>query len=89
MADDDYVQGWYCMPYNSKTDCQLWQWEMDGSNYVIKGKNYRKSSTTLDTAIPEKKPKAYFDDTAAWSANTAVEYKQTGASGTPVQKSAT
>ena len=47
MANDDYVQAWWCMPYDNKLDCNLWQWEMDGTNYVIKGKNYRKSPTTL------------------------------------------
>ena len=40
MANDDYVQAWWCMPYSSKMDCNLWQWEMDGTNYIIKGKNY-------------------------------------------------
>lgn len=88
MADNDYVQAWWCMPYGSSTDCNLWQWERDGSNYIIKGKNYRKSSTTIDSAIPVKKPKKYFDDTSAWSEETWIEYKQTGASGTPAKTSA-
>ena len=86
MANDDYVQAWWCMPYNSKMDCNLWQWEMDGTNYVIKGKNYRKSTTTLPSPA-ETKPKAWFDKSAnGFTAETAVEYKQTGDNKTPAKK---
>ena len=90
MSNDDYVQTWWCMPYNSKMDCNLWQWEMDGTNYIIKGKNYQKSTTTLDNSIPTLKPKAYFDKSGnGYTAETAVEYKQTGNNTTPAKKSAT
>ena len=84
MANDDYVQSWYCMGYDGKTDCNLWQWEMDGTAYVITGKNYTKSDTTTkDSSIPAEKPMAWFDDN--YYARYSVEYIQSADNVTPVE----
>lgn len=48
------------MPFGEKLDCNLWEWQMVGSNYYIKGKNYSKSPEDLDSAIPETEPMDYF-----------------------------
>ena len=56
---------------------------MDGTAYVITGKNYTKSDTTTkDSSIPAEKPMAWFDDN--YYARYSVEYKQSADNVTPV-----
>ena len=87
LADDDLVQAWWCMGYDNKTDCNLWQWEMDKTAFVIKGKNYTKSGMTKNASIPAKKPKTFFDTSSkGYTAETAVEYKQSADNVTPTKK---
>ena len=87
MASGDLVQAWWCLPANGKTDCNIWQWEAtSATNFTIKGKNYTKSTTTLDTNIPAKDPKAYFGTSSkGWTAESAYWYKQTGNNKTPAK----